>query len=662
MHQPEVVDPGRVAAARPDLVGPLVGDPDAHVLEQRQHVGERERAAGAIQLRAQRARAGLERAIERDVDPARVRERLEAADVADRRAGDPVGAVGRGERVAVALEERARALLALVVHQRLLEVVRPRARGRHEQHLGGAGVDLRPVTGFRVRHVVEPDEHRLGDPRRVVDRLRLGDIPQDRLDAAPVLRVEAVARNEDETGEEAPEAVAANEQAQPLALAEVEDPHRGLEQLVGVHLDQLVARVRLEDLDQGLLVVAARGERGAREHVLDLAAQDRDVGQPRLVGRVRVEPEEAALADDLALVVEALHSDVVEVRGAVDSRARVRLRQVEQVRLERQRAHLRRKLVERARALLAPRLAQDAEPRPGHGAQPQLVVLGHELVVAIAEEGEVVVLDPCDERPRLRDLLGIEAGRRRVAQLVRELEGARAHVGPVVDRGAHLAHDLEQRLADLLEPGAVGLVVDLGVHDRLGLTTLVHDLDEPPVVVAVDAHDGVDQQVDAEPAPVQRHRHRVDQERGVVRDDLERGVRRLPAVGLEDRVVQAHLRLARLPLAREPELTDRHPVEVEGVALGEVLGGHPAEVAPHEGFGVVGTVRGEQLAYARADLLDQGLVRILNAHVFLTAAFHRVYARASAAQAAESPLASSRARCTNLLKARMMLAAACRAT
>ncbi len=41
--EPEVVDPDRRAACGLDLVRPLVADPDAHVLEQRQHVGEEER-------------------------------------------------------------------------------------------------------------------------------------------------------------------------------------------------------------------------------------------------------------------------------------------------------------------------------------------------------------------------------------------------------------------------------------------------------------------------------------------------------------------------------------------------------------------------------------------------------------------------------------------
>ena len=100
------------------------------------------------------------------------------------------------------------------------------------------------------------------------------------------------------------------------ALAQMQDPDRRLEQLVGRHLEELVPRMRLELLDQRLLVVTAvRGGR-ALEHGGELAPQYGDLGQVRLVSGVGVEPEEAALADDLAVSVEALDAHVVEVGGA----------------------------------------------------------------------------------------------------------------------------------------------------------------------------------------------------------------------------------------------------------------------------------------------------------------------------------------------------------
>ena len=76
--------------------------------------------------------------------------------------------------------------------------------------------------------------------------------------------------HEHQAGEEAPEAVAAHEQPQTLALAQMQDPDRRLEQLVGRHLEELVPRMRLELLDQRLLVVTAAGKAARSSTVANL--------------------------------------------------------------------------------------------------------------------------------------------------------------------------------------------------------------------------------------------------------------------------------------------------------------------------------------------------------------------------------------------------------
>jgi hypothetical protein len=134
-------------------------------------------------------------------------------DVRERRARYPVGAVGGRKGVAVALEQVLATRLAELVEQGLLEVVGPRARGRHEHDLDLAGVEVGGGARLHVGHEVEPHEHGLGHARRVVDARGARRRAQDRLDPAPVLRVEAVPRHEHEQREEAPERVAAREQA-----------------------------------------------------------------------------------------------------------------------------------------------------------------------------------------------------------------------------------------------------------------------------------------------------------------------------------------------------------------------------------------------------------------------------------------------------------------
>ena len=256
-------------------------------------------------------------------------EALQSSHVRERRSRHPIGPVRGREGVAVAPEERAAALLTVLLEQRLSQVVGPGTRGGDYPPLELAGIEVLQPGRVRVYEVVQPHEDGLGHARRVVDAGRVERLPQDRLDPLPVLGVEPVPRHVHEAGEEAPEGVAANEEADPLALAEMEDPHRDLEQLVDGDLEELVTRELLEDLDQRLLVVASRREVGLGQHRVDFPPQHRDLLRARVVGRVRVEAEESLLADDPTVRVDSLHPDVVEVRRAVDGGPRVRLRQVE---------------------------------------------------------------------------------------------------------------------------------------------------------------------------------------------------------------------------------------------------------------------------------------------------------------------------------------------
>ena len=165
-------------------------------------------------------------------------------------------------------------------------------------------------------------------------RLRAERLAQDLADPHAVGGVEAVAREEDQARDEALVAVAAQEQPHALALAEVEDAARDLVELVRAHLEQLVAREGVDDLGERLVVVAAgRERRRARAPPRPCGAASGCRGGTLAVGERRVEAEEAALADDVAVGVEALDADVVEVARPVHGRARVGLGQDQQVRL-----------------------------------------------------------------------------------------------------------------------------------------------------------------------------------------------------------------------------------------------------------------------------------------------------------------------------------------
>lgn len=77
--------------------------------------------------------------------------------------------------------------------------------------------------------------------------------------------------------------------------------------------------------------MAVGREARALQHLGDLAADDGHPTHGLGVGSGREQSEEAALTDDVAVGIELLHPDVVEVAGAVHGRPAVRLGQDEQL-------------------------------------------------------------------------------------------------------------------------------------------------------------------------------------------------------------------------------------------------------------------------------------------------------------------------------------------
>jgi hypothetical protein len=106
-----------------------------------------------------------------------------------------------------------RALLAVLDAERRLQVVLPGAGGRDEEGLYLPRVEVAREGGFGVDEVVQAHEHGLAYARAVVERLRLEGVAEDGLDSSSVLGVEAVPRDEDEAGQEAPEGVSAYEES-----------------------------------------------------------------------------------------------------------------------------------------------------------------------------------------------------------------------------------------------------------------------------------------------------------------------------------------------------------------------------------------------------------------------------------------------------------------
>ena len=323
---PETVQPEGGAGRGGEFIGQLLEHAQPHVLEHRQDVGQRDPLTGADQLQAEFGRALLERPVERhrELDLA-LGQAVDAVDVGHGRARRHLLLIADRDRLAVGARQAVALLLAVGVDQGLGEHVVPGAR-----RLDQARLDLGPVDILRDAFRGADDELDAGQDRfrDLGLELDLGAVQrllQDVLKPAPDLGVVALARHVDEAGDEAREGVAAQEQAQRLALVQVQDLLHDLEQLVVAGLQQFVARIGLEDVDQRLARVAGGREAGALDQPRDLVPEQRDLAWIAIVGGRGEQAEEAVLAQDLAVGVEPADAQVVEIDRPVDGRAGVGL-------------------------------------------------------------------------------------------------------------------------------------------------------------------------------------------------------------------------------------------------------------------------------------------------------------------------------------------------
>ena len=315
---PEVVDPGRRGADALDLVRALVDDVDAHVLQDRQHLGEQQPLPDPVHgepaLPGGRTGRGPQPQGQLAGGQA-----VEALEVGDGLLGGEVLLVGGREGVGHA-GEHPLGLGAVAGGERVGQVVGPAAGGRRELGLQRLDVDRRRLGGAALGHrhaddEVQPGEHGLGGPRRVFHARAAEALEQQLLHGQPDLGRVPVAREVHQRRPEAAGGVTAEEQPGLLAFLQVLDGERDRQQLVGADLQQLVARVGLEDLQQLLAGVAVDRHPGAADDLLDPAPHERHVEHAAGVGGGGEQPDEAVLP--LAVAVGEADRHEVQPRPAV---------------------------------------------------------------------------------------------------------------------------------------------------------------------------------------------------------------------------------------------------------------------------------------------------------------------------------------------------------
>ena len=323
------------------------------------------------------------------------------------------------------------------------------------------------------------------------------------------MTVVAVARHIDEDRDEAVEAVPPRQHAHPRPLVELQDVEREAVERVFVDLKQLVARIGFQHVDQRLAGMARRFETGAADDVVDLAAQVGNGAGRARIGGGREQAAEAALADQLAIGIEAFDADIVEVHAPVHARAHRRLGDNKHPRLFEELADLRRHGDKLGAAAQQPHLgrAQQSEAGLEHRLQTAIVIgVG---IIARAEQGEIVAGEPFQKLDSLGDI----GGRQRrwvLPQIGDDIADARQHRRPVGNGHADLGEDCFESRNEVFARRGFQRSVDVNVDEALapaGAVAPRYQADEVAARIALDRENRMHQKRNAKPALMQLAGH-----------------------------------------------------------------------------------------------------------------------------------------------------------
>ena len=328
--QPDAGAP--IGAGRRHVVGALVDDAEAEILEERHPFGQEQAGSGREDLQVD-ARLRIAFApVEVDGARPRVGQALERLDVGDGVLGVEGFAIGGVEGVAVARRERTGAPAPDPVGERLAEAVAPRARDRGDAVFQDVALDNRRRAFVAADDVVGSGQEPFRIGRVSGRQAAVVNGRQELADAAADGGIVAVLGDEDEDGHEAIELIDAGEGADARPLRQVHDLDGEAVERVLVDLEQLVARIGVEHVEKRAAGMAARVEAGSGDHLRHLEAEIGHRARRARIGVGREQTDEAQLAAQAPVRQEQLDADVIEVNAAVHARLHVRLGDDERLR------------------------------------------------------------------------------------------------------------------------------------------------------------------------------------------------------------------------------------------------------------------------------------------------------------------------------------------
>ena len=420
---------------------PLADDPETHILEQGNTLRQFDRRAVMEDLQPRMVGLLGELAIEVDGDRRlggdgahifRIYESCigcEAVAIAFRKTG-----CDAGDRV---VDTRIRGGLA--------QPVIPGAGERPDMIFQDAGIDLGCLAAGTADDEMHPRQAAFREGRVVSREPSVEGLDEELADLDADAGIVTIPRHEHQHRDEAVELVDAVKNAHSRPLAEREDRFGVLAQYRHADLEQFVARIGFQHVDQRLARMIAGIEARLRDHRFGLGPKVRDLHHRTGVGRRREQAHDPEFAGQLAFLVEGLDADIIEVDPPVDDRFRVRLGDDQRVGTVQESPDLGRGRDRLGAATQDQnvRILQDAQAGLVCPLQRAALLAARIFVLAHPQEGEIVVAQPLQESDRLDDFRLVER-QRLIAEIGDRLVDPGKHRLPVDDGGPNLRDDVVQ--------------------------------------------------------------------------------------------------------------------------------------------------------------------------------------------------------------------------
>ncbi len=333
----EFMHPDRLALDTIDAERLLGDDAQAEIFQDRQDVGQHHRLVRPVypQTDPLAFLAQMQRSLHRGA----AQHRLDPVEISNRLSRRGVLLIS-GRKDFQAAQPSAALDFAGNRGNGFLDPVGPGAARFGETPFEGRHIDRRHRAARRRHQELDARQHRLVQMGGGIRHGSGEGLFQDFGEVLPQPAVVPLARNVDEAGDEAFERIAVHEQRDALALLQIENTNRRVEQILFADLEQEVAREGVEDVQQRLAVMAVGSQAGAGNRALHLLPQQRDRARRAVIGERGKQPGEEAEPDDLAIRAETADTDRVHQRVAMDGGAAVGLGDEQQFALQQEILHV----------------------------------------------------------------------------------------------------------------------------------------------------------------------------------------------------------------------------------------------------------------------------------------------------------------------------------